>query len=984
MNPIRRFSLALLVSAAGAVLLFETGAYAQELPPPATQSPTPTPTPPFTTCSSVNLPVASVSSPIVYLDTSISLFGFYAGYSITNNSGSAIGDLWVQLEDFSGGVITLNGNEDGISHIGALANGATAYAFFYLGVSAATATAQTHKVVLYPSDPALSSSTCKYASSLTSAEALGAANNTLSSLTYSPNPPQLGGIMTMTLTGDTGVLGGAGIFAATPAALAAWRPDIFELQSTQIVMTGGNTRTDNNTLYLSGLNSPTTAYTVNYNFRIKGITAANTTVYPVNYINSGTQIKHTNTSTYGTLAPIVAPENLAYISSLTFSPSSLSGAGTTTVTVTFTNTGGTAIRMDEINVTLPTSPGSPTYSSGTSNFGGSSISNPTQSGSVLTWLGTFDIPSSGTATLTFNISLPATTGTYTLSAIGLVDGTQIDSTTSTTDNSPQTGSISVGATPTPSPTASPTNSPSPTASPTNSPSPSPTPTQSPTGSPTESPTEAPTEAPTEIPTVSPSESPTESPTAAPTESLTPTPTASPTEPPPPSETPTVSPTDSPTESPTASPTEQPTAGPTAAPTESPEPTATPDETPTASPTESPTESPTPTGSPTAEPTMEPPTINSPNDGATTNTQPPINGTGPANTTIEVYIDGVLHGTTQTDGNGNWTFIPPAPLSRGHHTALGYAVVDSNRIPTSTTADFEIRAETPLDFDGDGITDITASHESNGALTFRSSMSIISSLVSTTVKGKIPVPADYDGDSTWDYAAIEKRGRDLIWNIKLSSTGGSTSLKHGSTNDKILTGCRLLTPYKYSAVVIRGSQVMAREIDSGSVEMFTIPQLSKGQLIGCGDVTQDGKDELLFTKVTGRTESTGVIAVSLTGRLREFKQHSRFPRTIVGREASAGTPLVGILTWFSDSKRETKFISLGSNFSSPSVSLPGQNVDVSSGSFMPDTTLETGVYWQDSGTIMRRMLTDSSSSEVVMTSPTNYALTRPQRIYNPAQ
>jgi len=63
-----------------------------------------------------------------------------------------------------------------------------------------------------------------------------------------------------------------------------------------------------------------------------------------------------------------------------------------------------------------------------------------------------------------------------------------------------------------------------------------------------------------------------------------------------------------------------------------------------------------------------PVITSPADGSTTtDTTPPIKGTGTPGDTVNVTIDGTVVGTTTVQPDGTWTFTPTTPLANGSHT-----------------------------------------------------------------------------------------------------------------------------------------------------------------------------------------------------------------------------------------------------------------------------------------------------------------------------
>ncbi|MBW4519692.1 MAG: DUF11 domain-containing protein [Scytolyngbya sp. HA4215-MV1] len=390
--------------------------------------------------------ITRVSAPILYIDTGITPAprGMHVGYRITNTSGAAYSDLWVKLESFTGGVVSLGPNEDGIMHVGPLANGASKMVYFFVTATGATATAQTHTVSLYATRPDLAgSSLCGSPFPLTVEETIKAVANKIVTSTAGPNPPELGGIMTMTITGQTGTIGAAGIFAVSPASYLDWPANSYQLVGTQITMSGGNTTSFTDVLYGSGLNSPATDYTIVYTFVATGSTAAPTTVSPISEISSGTQIKHNDTGS-GTLAAIQPTANKTTISGKTASPSILPTGGVVTYTVTLNNAGAVDVTLDDITDILPSSPANVTYTAGSAKFNGVTIADPKITGQTLTFLGLFTIPAGTSRTLTYQANVPGTLGSYTNQVVAHIGNTQIDTTTNTGDNAPATATVSVG------------------------------------------------------------------------------------------------------------------------------------------------------------------------------------------------------------------------------------------------------------------------------------------------------------------------------------------------------------------------------------------------------------------------------------------------------------------------------------------------------------------------------------------------------------
>ena len=126
---------------------------------------------------------------------------------------------------------------------------------------------------------------------------------------------------------------------------------------------------------------------------------------------------------------------------------------TVTYTITATNSGSAAVVLDQIIDTLPSSPGTATYTANSVKVNGVAQTgfNPLISGQTLTWSSTgtggttFNVPASGgTLTLSFDATIPAANGVYTNSAIAKINATQIDTTLGTGDNVPATATTRIG------------------------------------------------------------------------------------------------------------------------------------------------------------------------------------------------------------------------------------------------------------------------------------------------------------------------------------------------------------------------------------------------------------------------------------------------------------------------------------------------------------------------------------------------------------
>src|SRR4051812_48702560 len=387
--------------------------------------------------------ITRTSSPILYVDTSITpmLQGMYVSYQVNNNSGVNYPDLWVRIDTFTGGIISPAPGEDSVVHLGPLAAGQTKAAYFYLQASAATAVAQNHTIRIYPSRT-VAGELANASFSITAEESIQANANKVVTVVTGPTPPQLGGIVTMTVSGDGGTVGAARIFSFSPAAYLDWRPDAYEMISSTITLSGGNSGTYSDQLAMTVASSSATTYIAVYQFRAVNTTTTPTTVSPISFISSGSQIKHTTTGNYGSIPAITVTDNLLTVGKQATPVTSL-GAGTIIFTLTATNSGTVDAILEDFTDNLPTTPAAATYVAGSSTFNGVATSDPATSGSTLTWVGTFTLPAGTTRALTFRVSVPNVFGSYTNQAVAHVSTAQIDTTLNTSDNVPATAVVSV-------------------------------------------------------------------------------------------------------------------------------------------------------------------------------------------------------------------------------------------------------------------------------------------------------------------------------------------------------------------------------------------------------------------------------------------------------------------------------------------------------------------------------------------------------------
>ncbi len=402
-------------------------------------------------CSTTSLSITRISGAELDVDTAQghTLTGGYAGYAIATSS-TAVDDLWVRVTNFAGGTITLASHEDGLIHLGPLTSASDRYAYVYLNASGA-ATGQTHDVQLFEGQPGHGGTQlCSDSFTLQSVETIAASANKVDTVVAGPSPAQIGGLVTITVTGQTGQVGqgppthpdGVGVFKGNPATDPAWPANAYQMVDAST--TFDTSGTYDHTLLVTGLDGTSQNYTAVYTFMATATTATPTAVSPVNYIASGTQTKHTDTdaNAYTALAPIPSPQNSLTLAK-SASPTSLAASGgRVTYTVTLHNAGSVAATLDDFSDVLPTGA---TYVAGSTDYNGTNIADPNVSGQTLTFTGVFSVPANGNRQLIYQADLPGTVAYYANTVVGHVAGTQIDTTLSTSDSSPGSASVAVGS-----------------------------------------------------------------------------------------------------------------------------------------------------------------------------------------------------------------------------------------------------------------------------------------------------------------------------------------------------------------------------------------------------------------------------------------------------------------------------------------------------------------------------------------------------------
>jgi CshA-type fibril repeat protein len=398
------------------------------------------------TCASQSLTVTPLQSSVFYIDAAQNYLGSYVGYRVANTGTSTRSKLWMRLESFTGNVKPADGNATTAPlSLDPIAASASTPAYAYLKAPAATTMAQTHQVVLYDGRPGSGGTElCRETETFAAvSDVIKAAANKVDSASFGGGP-ELGGTFSITVAGHTGTIGSgpsndSGVVRFSPAVAANWPSSAFRLVSvTHRLPDSGTAIAD--WLWRGNLTFGDTPYTVAYTFRVVGPTTTTTPLVPVQNIASGTQVKHTDPGTLGSLAPVPPVTSDATIAVDAPSAGPYSSGQTVPLSATVTNAGSGSIAVDELVATLP--PGW-AYKPSSAKIGGTTIPDPFVSGTTLRFVGPFTIPAHGSSELDFDSTAgaPGTSGTY--SAVGKLEGGQIDATTDVADDAPASRTLTV-------------------------------------------------------------------------------------------------------------------------------------------------------------------------------------------------------------------------------------------------------------------------------------------------------------------------------------------------------------------------------------------------------------------------------------------------------------------------------------------------------------------------------------------------------------
>ncbi|HWG99412.1 MAG TPA: Ig-like domain-containing protein, partial [Pilimelia sp.] len=445
-----RTALRRVAAAAASLLVMTLGVVGGVSPSPASAAG-------GTRCGDAGTPsVVALHNSHFYIDSSSTalLLSGYAGYRV-DAGASARNHLWLGFGGFTGGVLGLAADQPAVMPLPALASGASAAQYALLTATGPTTVPQSHTVTVYDGPPGVGATLCTrtftYADVVDTIKAL--ANKVHSVTSSAPATAQLGDLVTVTVEGNTGTLGAGpandpGVLQYTPNALGAFPASAWRLERTELSISPDGSSPDRVTyvdrLFLTGASGPARPYTARYLFRAVGPSPAPTQVKPIQYIASGTQVKHTDAggAALGALPAVSATAPLSLGKEVTAPADRVlpPGGGTASYALTVVNSGTTAGRVDWIADTLPTDAA---FVSGSLRLNGRPVADPEVDGRSLVVRGPLSVPAAGQVVLSYSVQLGATAGTRVNSAVAHFGQVVLDSSADVTSSDPATAAVTV-------------------------------------------------------------------------------------------------------------------------------------------------------------------------------------------------------------------------------------------------------------------------------------------------------------------------------------------------------------------------------------------------------------------------------------------------------------------------------------------------------------------------------------------------------------
>jgi hypothetical protein len=360
--------------------------------------------------------------------------------------------------------------------------------------------------------------------------------------------------------------------------------------------------------------------------------------------------------------------------------------------------------------------------------------------------------------------------------------------------------------------------------------------------------------------------------------------------------------------------------------------------------------------------------------------------------IEVQVDGIVVGTVPIKASGSlavataavrWEFKLP-PLATGTREIVTVTIdAFGNRSAPSDPTRLVVLDVAPLDFVGKGDSAMAAFRRAGDTIRFKTRTASESTWSNVEMTGRYPAPADYDNDGVTDLASVSISQGKLQWNMKLSSTGVTTTGLLGNVGDTIISGCHFGAEEGSSLAVFARErrELVYRSYNRSTKGVVNLSKLGRGDLLGCGDIDSDGRDEILFRVRGVRKQSAAVAAFDTSGNRKVFTGYNKFLRGFVVRRAGTQVPLVAVLGGTTNNGRQVKITTMAGRFAFPLFHI-SRSATIGTGIFTNEMNEQIpGVFWADnrSGVLYRRLLKEGAQTTPLFNLPDGYILIRSQNV-----
>ena len=351
----------------------------------------------------------------------------------------------------------------------------------------------------------------------------------------------------------------------------------------------------------------------------------------------------------------------------------------------------------------------------------------------------------------------------------------------------------------------------------------------------------------------------------------------------------------------------------------------------------------------------------------------------------VVVNDIQAATTVVPATGRWTVELPA-LAAGMHQLRAFAITaEGGQTELSSAISLAVVDTAPLDFSGTGKTSITTWRRAGQELSFKVRTIDGASWTGYRVPGDYPALGDYDGDGVTDFAGVSVSKNSLIWKINRSGTKTLAEIKLGARGDKVITGCKLRSSAKHSMVSFAQKRraLLVAELDDRVTDTGSLSTIRNGDLIGCGDVTGDDIDELIFKIPGSKKESAAIVAIDANGQRKLTKSLDRFVRGYVVRRAGTEAPLLAMLTATTRRGIPIRVETVAGTFNFPLFYVAAGST-IATGLFGGDVTDQhPGIFWSErrSGKIFYRVFTRDSKARALFKLPRGHRLLRASNVFS---